>query len=83
MCPSIVRYDFELLFGIDRIPLPGPESIVEDSHGNLYSGLVNGTFIKIYPEKEIIGAGKIEMIAHIAFNKGFTTPLFKHGRPLG
>ena len=48
----------------------------------MYTGLLNGAILKLYPEKGISGNGKVEIIANVVFND-FTTMNWKHGRPLG
>ena len=63
-----------------------PESLSEDSHGNLYTGLENGKIVRIAPSPVTgeLGKGRVLAITEGTFpNFSKTLKEARHGRPLG
>ena len=66
--------------------LRGAECVVEDNHGNIYTGLEDGSIMKIHRGGGggEIGAGRHEIFMLSMFPGAVSTdPSAIHGRPLG
>ena len=64
--------------------LVGPESIVEDENGNLYTGLEDGRIVRIAPTTDgVVGSGKVSILTDGKFSEMTQYLGAKRGRPLG